>query len=81
MQEHQRQQSASSTAVDTPKKPGTVSMKLGALKKEKEVVRLKPTATSVNKMFGDDSDSEGEGDKSRRRGRYGRTGFHGLLSV
>jgi len=75
MQEHQRQEPVSNTAGDTSKKHGTVSMKLGALKKEKEVIRLKPTAASVNRMFGDDSsDSEGEGEKSRRKGRWGHIG-------
>ena len=73
MQEQQKQQASSSKSEGVSKTlskpPGMVSMKFGAVKKGEEVIRLKPAAAGVKKVFGgDSSDSEEEGEKSRRKG-------------
>lgn len=73
MQEQQKQQASSSksegVSKTVSKPPGMVSMKFGAVKKGEEVIRLKPAAAGVKKVFGgDSSDSEEEGEKSRRKG-------------
>lgn len=73
MQEQQKQQVSSSksegVSKTVSKPPGMVSMKFGAVKKGDEVNRLKPAAAGVKKVFGgDSSDSEEEGEKSRRKG-------------